>query len=342
MRILQMVVLVGVLLLALGAFMFTYTVRFTEAAVVTTFGRAGDDSIKTEAGLYFKAPYPIQSVIKYDTRVRVVETRKEAQQTADDRQVVAEAFCTYRVSDPRVFFSRFGRAGDRAVQHFEEADSLVQTKLRAALGELSGFRLDELFTIDGSGSRIPELEERVLESIRRSQNDGGSLSSDFGIEVVGVGITSIVFPETTTRAVFERMEAERNRLAQEIESEGESLAQEIESRAEANAQKIRAFAEQLAASIRARGEEEAAPYLADMRTNPELAAFLAQLDLLATQFRRKATLVLSTDLPGMGVFRPDLLNDVSAGEIPDTGLTGIAPADTRQTSASARSGGGAE
>lgn len=321
-QIIVLLLLVGLLLAALGSFMFTYTVRFTEAAVVTTFGEASDESIKTEPGLYTKWPYPIQNVTKYDTRVRVVETRREAQQTADDRQVVAEAFCTYRVSNPRMFYTRFARAGDRAIQHFEEADNIVQTKLRAALGELSGFRLDELFTDDGSGSAVPELEARVLEAIGRSEAGGATLDEVYGIEVVGVGITGIVFPQTTTAAVFERMKAERNRRAQEIQSEGESRAQEIESAAEANAQKIRSFALQLASSIRARGEQEAAPFLALMNEEPELAAFLNNLELLSTNFRRKATLVLSTDLPGMGIFRPDVLNSLRPGEIPDTGLEG--------------------
>jgi len=171
-QIIVLLLLVGLLLAALGSFMFTYTVRFTEAAVVTTFGEASDGSIKTEPGLYTKWPYPIQNVTKYDTRVRVVETRREAQQTADHRQVVAEAFCTYRVSNPRMFYTRFARAGDRAIQHFEEADSIVQTKLRAALGELSGFRLDELFSEDGSGSAVPGLAQRVLGAVEGGLREG--------------------------------------------------------------------------------------------------------------------------------------------------------------------------
>ncbi len=39
-------------------------------------------------------PYLIQSVTKYDTRLRILQARSETQQTADDRQIIVEAFCT--------------------------------------------------------------------------------------------------------------------------------------------------------------------------------------------------------------------------------------------------------
>jgi regulator of protease activity HflC (stomatin/prohibitin superfamily) len=65
------IILVGlVFVLALLAFACAFTVRFTETAVVTRFGQAGEDAVKREAGLYFKLPYPFESMTKYDTLVR--------------------------------------------------------------------------------------------------------------------------------------------------------------------------------------------------------------------------------------------------------------------------------
>lgn len=310
--------LVILLVLALASFMFTYTVRFTEAAVNTTFGKAGDDAIKTEPGFKLKMPYPIQQVTKYDTRLRVLETRQEAQVTADDRQVVTQAYCAWRVADPKVFYERFSNAGTRAIAHYEPAENILRGALRSAMAAISKYRLDQLFTGADSGSAIPDLENEILAAVR-SGTDGDDLLTQYGIEVASVGISSIVFPQSTTAAVFDRMTAERERLAQELESQGESTAQSIESAAEAAGQKILAFAANRAATIRARGEEEAAPFLSQMNENPELAVFLSQIELLKQEFGKRVTLVLPTDLPGMSLFRPDATAGLQPGEIPGGG-----------------------
>ena len=72
---------------AVIAFAFSYTVRFTESAVVTTFGRAGEDAVVSEPGLKFKWPYPIQSVTKYDSRLRVLQTRSQTQERSSRRRI---------------------------------------------------------------------------------------------------------------------------------------------------------------------------------------------------------------------------------------------------------------
>src|SRR3954466_12064032 len=109
--------LTGIFLIALLAFTITYTVRFTEAAVLTTFGKADETDVRKDPGLYVKWPYPIQSVTTYDKRTRVLSTKFEQLSTADSRQVVVECFCTWKVSDPLLFFRRFSNAGQRADEH---------------------------------------------------------------------------------------------------------------------------------------------------------------------------------------------------------------------------------
>lgn len=317
MRLISIFVLVGLVVLAIAAFMFTYTVKFTEAAVVTTFGQADERSIVTEPGPGFRLPYPIQGVTKYDTRIRFMSTRQEAQQTADDRQVVVEAFATYRVVDPRVFFARFSNAGERAEQHFERAEEILRSNLRSALGELSRYRMGDLFTSRGEGSRLPELEERVLRAVRAGGTDGESLRDEYGIEVVSVGISSIVFPQEVTRAVFERMKAERQRLASDLESQGSSRADTIIAEAIAAAQTIEAFAEQRAAQVRALGEREAAEFLAQLNTNPDLAVFLANVEFFRDSMTaRQATLMFTNKMAGFELLDASRMQSRVPGEIP--------------------------
>jgi membrane protease subunit HflC len=311
-----MIGIAAVLVIALLAFMMTYTVRFTDAAVLTTFGKAGPDSIHKEPGLYFKAPYPFQSVTTYDTRVRIVQLRLETLQTFDSRQLIVEAFCTWRVSDPLIFFQRFSNAGERAEDHYRQAEKTLQDNLRSALSELSRYRMSDLFPRGTTPSKLPELEQAVLATLRAGGSEGGRALTGDGIEAVNIGINRIKFPEETTKAVFQRMEADRKRLIDQLESQGQSEAQTIRTAAESLAKKIRAFADAQAREIRARGDAEATPWLALMNENPELAVFLRNLDFMRTAFAKKVTLILPTSTPGLELLSPDSMQGVQSGEIP--------------------------
>ncbi len=300
---------------AVIAFAFSYTVRFTESAVVTTFGRAGENAVITEPGLKFKWPYPIQSVTKYDSRMRVLQTRSQTQVTAEDSQVIVEAFATWRVSDPLLFFQRFSGSGAQAEDHFRQAEDILQTTLRSAMGEISKYRLDQLFTDDASKSKFGELEERVFAEVLAGVQSQEGLSES-GIEVTMVGINRVVLPENTTSKVIDRMGSVRNNLAGSLESQGDARAGAIRARADADAEKIKAFAERRAAEIRAKGEFEAAEYLAQQRENEELAIFLQQIEMMRNAMAKRITLVLSASDFGLGLFSPSAMDGLKAGELP--------------------------
>lgn len=316
MRRILIIGIAAVLVIALLSFTVTYTVRFTDAAVVTTFGKAGPEDIRTNPGLYFKWPYPFQAVTTYDTRVRIVQLRLETLQTNDSRQLIVEAFCTWRVSDPLVFFQRFSNAGERAEDHYRKAEETLKNNLRSALSELSRYRMADLFPKGDTPSKLPELEKSILDTLRAGSQEGGHSLKDDGIEAISVGINRIKFPEETTKAVFQRMESDRKRLVDQLESQGQSEAQTIRTSAESLAKTIRAFATTAAVEIRSKGDVEAAPWLNKMSEYPELAVFLRKLDFMRTVMAKRATLVLPTTTPGLDLLSPDALNGLKAGEIP--------------------------
>ncbi len=304
----------GVFVLALVAQTMFYSVRFTEAAVETTLGSADETDVQRTPGLKFKWPDPFQSVTKYDTRVRFLRQRIEQQQTADDRQLVIEAFCTWRVSNPLGFFKSFSSAGSRAADHYAKAESDVLSKnLRSALSEASKYRIADLFTADPEAGKLTELEGRMLESLR------GTVGAATGIEVVAVGISRIELPEETTKAVFESMKADRARLVRELESKGDAEAQAITSAAEKDAERIKQFAEAYAKEIRARGDTEAAQYVAQMNENPELAVFLSQIEFVREALGKRMTMIFSTDMPGFELFSPSALHRAAPGRVPGVG-----------------------
>lgn len=314
MRNLTTIIISAILFLALLAYSVAYTVRFTETAVLTTFGKAGPGDVKDEAGLNLKWPYPIQSVTKYDRRLRVLNIKMEQVQTRDNKQIVVEAFCLWRVDDALKFFQSFGNSGDRPEDHYNEAEKALRGNLRQALGMVSQYRMDQLFVSREGGGELDKLEQDMLAAF----SAGGEATnlSNYGIVAVDVGITRLVLPEETTRAVFDRMQANRQAIAQATESQGLAQASAIRSKAESDANRIIAFTERLAQDIRTRGDVEVQPYLAAMNKQPELAVFLANMEFLRQIMPKHGTLALPTSLPGMQVFRPDALNGLSAGELP--------------------------
>lgn len=294
----------GVVVLTLLAYTTTYQVRFTDAAVLTRFGRADQGSVKTEPGLKFKWPYPVESVTTYDTRPRISEVKLETQQTKDSRQIVVESYCVWRVSDPLKFFQRFSRDGSRATDHFRTADETVKSNLRSAMGAVSQFEMSRLFGPDPSIDGLGELESAVLSSLK-SKGEQDSLAT-WGIEVMDVGISQVVLPQETTTKVFERMAQQRDKLASEITSKAQAEAEGIRSRAEQDAKRIEAFTLQLAAEIRQKGDEEARQYYDMMQGNPELAVLLVETQMLREAYgRRGTTLVLPWNLPGLRLLKPD-------------------------------------
>jgi membrane protease subunit HflC len=330
MRFMKLALTIGVVAvfgLAILLFLFTFNVRFTEVAVVTRFGRAANvyygratarSEGQSDPGLHFKWFYPIDSVTKYDMRARLVQMRKEAQQTADNRQVIVEAFCTWRVSDPIRFYERFSSEGDRTDLHYDAATDAIKTRLRTAVGEISRYRIDELFAVQGEGGSHPqlaELEDSILAALRTTSNADEEIQGRTGIEILGVGISSIVLPQETSKAVFERMKQDRQTLVNEITSQAESEAEAIKSAARTDGDRIEAFATVRATEVQAQGDKLAQGIYAQMAEHPELAVFLESIDFIREFYAVKTTLMFYTDGP-FALFDPDAFAKAKPGEVP--------------------------
>ncbi|MEM7622295.1 MAG: SPFH domain-containing protein [Planctomycetota bacterium] len=312
-----------IVLIAIALFSTAYTVRFTEVAVLTTFGGvSGDDgegessAVKREPGLYFKLPFPVQSVTTYDRRGRFVETKSTTVQTADNAQIIVELFAMWRVEDPLEFFRRFSNAPGDEEAHYNAAEEEIKNILATALGETSKYAMSDLFTTNGGGSRIPELEQRILESVRAAVSTDRSSGGDLGIAVDLVGINRILLPQETTQRVFERMAAGRDRLASELNEQGTAIATAITSQADADAKKIRAFADRLASEIRADGIREAATFLEAQNELPELAVFLRNIELMEEAMSQRMTLIMSQADFGFGIFGLDTVASLKPGQFP--------------------------
>ncbi|CAN5749774.1 protease modulator HflC [soil metagenome] len=296
-------IVAALIVLAILAFMTTYSVRFTEKAVVTTFGKADENSVRTEPGMGFRWPYPIQSVVKYDTRQRLVQVLPQTIATRDERQIIISAYMTWRVNDPLKFYQLYGR-GARPLDHLRDADDSLRGSLSAALSAISQYRLDELLNPDGG--KLAEVEDLVKQRLitRASVTSANKALEDAGIELISTGISNIQMPEAITQAVFDAMKQKRTTIAANLVEAGKADSEAIRSEATAQARTIMEFVRQRAQVIRSQGEREAAAFYAQMNDEPELAVFLKSLDLLREGIGPRTTIVWPYGAPGMGVLNP--------------------------------------
>ncbi|MHC4082130.1 MAG: SPFH domain-containing protein [Planctomycetota bacterium] len=272
-------VVVGLLLLVLLVlFSTTYTVRFHEVAVKTTFGK--EETVQNEPGVHFRFPLFIDRVTTYDKRMQLVETPLVETPTADGQSVMVRAFLMWRV-DPENVLGFAQSYPDK----MSDADRPLRDQLQTAVrGGVGRYAFDELIGLD---SRLPEAEGTILGQL-------GALSA-MGVEPVTVGVSQVVLPAKTTTAVTRRMQATRSRLAEAERSKGNSEAVGIRSEANSIVGKLRAFANQRAEEIRGLGEAMAARLYEQMSEDQDLAIFLAEIDALKDALSEGTTVFLNSD-----------------------------------------------
>src|SRR5258705_5160300 len=82
------------LILIFGLLLFVFQVRKSEVAVVTTFGKATRPI--TEPGAYFKWPWPIQMVHRFDQRVQNFEDKLTEGLTRDGFNLMTSGYVCCR------------------------------------------------------------------------------------------------------------------------------------------------------------------------------------------------------------------------------------------------------
>ncbi len=273
----------GLLLLgALVLFSTTYTVRYNEVAVRTTFGKTSTASVQTTPGVHFRYPLFADRVSKYDTRIQLNETALVEVPTADGQSVVVRCFLMWKMDTEKekvlLFASSFptSREADAAL------NSHLVTAVKASLGRYS---FDDLI---GPDSRLPAAEQdirRQLESVVVSQ----------GITPITVGISQVQLPAKITRAVLSRMQATRTKLAETERTSGQAEARRIRGNANTVVENLQAFAEQRAEQIKGEANRRAAEYLREMSQDEDFAIFLVELDTMRASLKDTATLIFSDE-----------------------------------------------
>lgn len=279
-KLLTVLTAIGLLVLLL-LYSTTYTVAYHEVAVVTRFGPLHE--IRTEPGLALKLPFFADRVTKYDTRLQLIESSLKTIATADDEQLVVRVFMLWRVDKEdeqgvRDFYSTHASMDD--------ARTFLASQLEDAIGALSRYTFTDLI---GENSRLPDAEAQMAAAMRDK-------ISGHGVDVAFIGVSQMLFPPRTSKAVLDRMKTTREQLARAERIRGTAEATSIQSDLRTKMGKIRAFATQRAAEIRAEAATRSVEYIRQLNQESDLAIFLAWLDALEQSLSKNTSIILDANM----------------------------------------------
>jgi membrane protease subunit HflC len=282
-----------VLVVVFALLLFVFQVRQSETAVVTTFGKPV--ATYTNAGAYFKMPWPIQKVYKYDQRVQNFEDKFSETYTADNITLLANVYAGWRISDAGEFLRKF--PGDPTVS-IPAAQVNLENMLRSAkLAVIGKHTLSDFVNADPKELKFDEIESEIEQTVQTELS-----TNSWGVSLDFLGFKKIGLPESVTQTVFDRMKSERQQYISRYQSEGDAEAQEIRSAAERQAAETVAQAQAQATRIRAEGEAEASKTLPIFQKNPELANYLLRIAALQQSLNQKTTLIFDERTPPFDLF----------------------------------------
>jgi modulator of FtsH protease HflC len=256
-----------------------FTVDATEYGLVTRFGRVV--RVVAEPGLHVTAPF--DRIVRLDRRVLFSRPARSEYLTTDKKNVVVESLATWRIADPKRFLAAFATR--------PAAEARLADVVLAEIGSVMGrYPASVLISIDLSESRY----QAILSEIGRRVADFAGPA--YGIEVLGVDVLRLSLPEQNREHVFDRMKAERARIAKENRSAGELEAKKIVAEADHEKSGIDADAAGEAERIKAEGDAEASrTYAVAFGQDPRLYEFLRTLSAYDKVLDEKTTLFLPAD-----------------------------------------------
>ncbi|MGH7411419.1 MAG: protease modulator HflC [Candidatus Methylomirabilis sp.] len=266
-------VAIVVLLLILGASPF-FIVDVTQTAIVVQLGKPVRNI--TEPGLKVKVPF-IQEVTYFDKRLLDYDSSAQDVITQDKKTILIDNFAKWRILDPLKVYQNF-QTQRGALQRLHD---IIYSELRVELGRHD---LSEI---------VSKTRSQIMKVVTQRSNEKASA---YGIVIEDVRIKRADLPEQNEKAVFARMQAERERQAKQYRAEGAEEAQKIRSEAEKDREIILAEAYRTSEELRGEGDGKAFKiYAAAYRQDVKFFEFTRTMEAYKKTFKSGATIVMSPD-----------------------------------------------
>jgi membrane protease subunit HflC len=272
-NLMSAVVVVVVLLIVLGASPF-FVVDLTQTAIVVQLGKPVRNI--TEPGLNFKIPF-IQEVTYFDKRLLDYDAIAQDVITQDKKTILIDNFAKWRITDPLKVYQAFQTQRGA----LRRLDDIIYSELRVELGR---HELSEI---------VSKTRAAIMATVTTRSNEK---AKTYGIEIVDVRIKRADLPEQNEKAVFARMQAEREREAKQYRAEGAEEAQKIRSEAEKEREIILAEAYKTSEELRGQGDAKAFRiYAGAYKQDQRFFEFTRSMEAYKKTFNGKSTIIVTPD-----------------------------------------------
>ncbi|MBF0614342.1 MAG: protease modulator HflC [Magnetococcales bacterium] len=271
--------LVGVALL-ITLTQSAYTVAQWRQALVVQLGKPMEPAI-TDPGLHFKIPF-LQEVHFFDRRLLEFDQEPQEILSADKKNLKVDSYTRWRIVDPLKFYQTVRDEGGAA----DRLNDIIYSNIREVLGQ---FTMMEIVSESRS-----DLTLRIREQTNVQANK-------YGIEIVDVRIKRTDLPVENSKAVFKRMQTERERQAKQYRAQGEEEAVKIRAKAVREREVLLADSYKSAQQIRGAGDAEATKVYADAyQQDPRFFELTRTLEAYTKSLGKDSTTVV---LEPSGFFR---------------------------------------
>ena len=290
----------GAILAALLLFSSVYTLSETEQAILTQFGKPVGGVVSTP-GLHAKVPL-VQNVYRFDKRWLEYDGDPNEIPTRDKKYIWVDTYARWRIADALRFFQavRDERGGQSRLDDIVDGETrnavasfdlieIVRSSNRAfqVTGELEGIGAAEAM------AQITDGREKIAHQILERAS---KITPEFGVELVDVRFKRLNYTESVQQAVFQRMIAERKRIAERSRSEGQGRAAEIRGQKERDVLAASSVGYRSAQELKGKADAKATSiYSRAYGRDPGFYEFWKSMETLQTALGKDATVILSTD-----------------------------------------------
>ena len=238
-------IIAAALLLFIVVMNSAYVVAENEHACVTRFNKI--ETVKSEAGLYFKIPF-VDQIMRFPNTVLLYDIPESEALTADKKNMTVDSYITWKISDPRTFYQTIGS--------ITEAETRLDAFTYTALKNLMGTLQQSDIINEEDASERNDIYAGITEDV-------AVVAKTYGISVLDIKIKRLDLPADNEQAVYARMISDRNQIAEKFTADGEYEASIIRNDVDKQVNIIISNAEAQAAKLEAEGEAEYMRMLAE-------------------------------------------------------------------------------
>lgn len=279
-RVLKIFLAAAVVVL-IGYFGFTCKVQEGNCAVILRFG--APRQVVTDAGLYFRLPWPFESVVTYEGRMQYFESSRLETTTKDKRNIILQSYVVWQVSDPLLYHNSVGSQN--------KIDAYINDQVFSATnGVMGAYNLSGLVSLESESLKMDEIQAKIKEQVK------ANCEEKYGITIADVSILRISLPDQNLESVFEQMKAERQKEIDAILAVAQRDADQMMQEADTKSAETIADGTKTAGEIQAETEKAVAGIYAEAQAaNIELYQFLRNLDTLIASTNSETLLVVKAD-----------------------------------------------